>query len=158
VLPDVGSEAPFRSLPPLVVRHSNAIPIDRRESSPYDVVRMILRLDVPEGLCELSHRHLVDLTVRQGYWTALSDVLSLCSPSNLRSIMTSYRMLANCLALSVFMLLSAGESIEAEASCSHLAPCRIKPNTERQARETLTCSGSAGVLAIGTERLYSSER
>ena len=62
VLPDVGSEAPFGNFSPLVVSHSDAIPIDRRESSPYDIVRVILCLDAPVGLGELSHRHLVSST------------------------------------------------------------------------------------------------
>lgn len=56
MLADVGSEAPFRDFLPLVVCHSNAIPIDRRESSPYDVVRVILRLDAPVGLGDPVNR------------------------------------------------------------------------------------------------------
>jgi len=67
VLTDVRSEAPFSDLPALVMHDSNSISIDRCESSSYDVVHMVLGLDVPESLSELPHRHFVDLSVGQSY-------------------------------------------------------------------------------------------
>jgi hypothetical protein len=49
-----------------MVCNSNPIPIDCGESLSYDIVRVILCLDVPEDVGKLSHRQFVDLTIRQG--------------------------------------------------------------------------------------------
>lgn len=59
MLSDIPSKAPFRNLQTLVMYHANAIPIDRRESPPNDVVGMVLRLDAPESLRKLSAKRAI---------------------------------------------------------------------------------------------------